>query len=147
MSLATGVEFKVAQSQASLLQDTIFVRGAHLYWASTASVFDNTDFVIGPDAGIGGNPVGSIQGSAVTAFAVGSTSTVYYGEDGILDKSPPTVKGGTVVTNVLVRSIPPGEVDGAGMMQAMPNSIALDGTNVYFTAGGCKIMALADAPQ
>jgi hypothetical protein len=146
MSLATGLEFKVAESQAGLLKDTIYIRGGHLYWASGASVFDNTDFVIGPDAGIGGDPVGSIQGSVVTAFAVGSTS-VYYGEDGIVDKSPPPADGGTVVTHVLVRNIPPGAADDAGMQQAMPNSIALDGKNVYFTSGDCKIMALADGPQ
>src|SRR5207302_21435 len=84
MSLATGFEFKVAQSQSGMLLDTIYVKGGHLYWASGSSVFENTAFVIGPDAGIGQTPIGSIQGSAVSAFAVGSTS-VYYAEDGILD--------------------------------------------------------------
>jgi hypothetical protein len=149
MSLATGLEFKVAQSQGSLLLDTIHVDAGHLYWANDNGVYVNTSFVVGADAGIGGTLVGQTPGAvnAVTAFAIGSTS-VYYGEDGYVEKSPPTSQtAGTVATDILARNVPVLATDDAGTHQPMPNSIALDGTNVYWTTGDCKIMTLADSPQ
>jgi hypothetical protein len=149
MSLATGLEFKVAQSQGGLLLDTIYVDGGHLYWANDNGVYVNTTFVGGSGAGSGGTLVGQTPGAvhAVTAFAIGATSA-YYGEDGYVEKSGPTAQtGGTVVTDVLARNVAVLSTDDAGTHQPMPNSIALDGTHVYWTTGDCKIMMLADAPQ
>jgi len=149
MSLATGLEFKVAQSQGGLLLDTIHVDAGRLYWANDNGVYVNTTFVVGADAGIGGALVGQTPGAvnAVTAFAIGSTN-VYYAEDGYVEKSPPTAQSaGTVVTDVLARNVPVLFTDDAGTHQPMPNSIALDGTHVYWTTGDCKIMTLVDSSQ
>lgn len=148
MSLTTGFEFKVAESQGGLLFDTIQIDGGRLYWANDSGVYVNTSFAGGADAGFGGTLVGQTPGiNAVTAFAIGATN-VYYAEDGYVEKSPPTAAtGGTVVTDVLARNVAVLATDDAGTHAPMPNSMAVDGAHVYWTTGDCKIMMLADSPQ
>jgi hypothetical protein len=138
LSLATGLQFKVAQSQGSLLVDTIYVDGGHLYWVNGEEILDSTAFIIGPDAGIGGTVARGDLG-AITAFAVGATS-IYYAMQGYVDKAPRTTSGGGANGYVVARNIPV-------LDTPMPNSIALDGTNVYFTTGDCQIMVVANGPQ
>jgi len=127
---SAGTAQTTPQTTAGTAQTT-----AYVYWANDNGVYVNTSFVVGQDAGIGGTLVGQTPGAvnAVTAFAVGSMS-VYYGEDGYVEKSPPTSQtAGTVVTDILARNVPVFATDDAGTHEPMPNSIAVDGTNVYWS--------------
>jgi hypothetical protein len=96
----------------------------------------------------------STQSNNIPAFALGPTA-VYLGEidtsaltnNGFLEKTPAPGDSGNLAAQVLVRNIPRG-TDAMGMTTIlMPSSIALDGTNVYFTSGDCSIMKLADSAQ
>jgi len=149
MSLATGLEFKVAQSQGGLLLDTIHVDSGHLYWANDNGVYVNTSFVVGQDAGnrrYAGRPD---AGSRQRGHRVRHRQHQRLLRRRRLRREVAAhfATAGTVVTDILARNVPVLATDDAGTHQPMPNSIAVDGTNVYWTTGDCKIMTLADSPQ
>jgi hypothetical protein len=144
MSLASGLPIKVAQSQGSLLLDTIFVKGGHIYWVNGGAILDNTAFIAGPDAGLGGQIITS-EPDTITAFAIGNAN-VYYAMEGYIKRLPLTAINGAapyvIARNVRLVGSPPD----AG--HASPaSSIALDGARVYFAAANCQVLSLVDGPQ
>lgn len=137
---------RIAESQGSLVYDTITIRGDGLYWGNGSNV------VVGSVSGALTGKIGgadfpnTLFSGNVTGFVIG-TQNGYYGEcstvgcpdpgDGFIEKgaSPPYEAGVFPNSIVIARD------------QPVPMSFALDGTNVYWTTANCDINYIADSPQ
>jgi hypothetical protein len=138
---------RLARSQGGLLLDTIYVRGDNVYWANDDKVIMKS-IAVALDAGLDAAKTefaGAVNFGNVTGFALG-TANAYFGEfpalgtnpaDGYVEKSPnpPYAAGATPTPTTLARN------------QPAPASLAVDGTNVYWTTSNCDIQMLADSPQ
>ncbi len=118
--------------------DTLVLHGNALYWNN--GVPDGVSWSVVPpvDAmpvsdGIAGDFTGPLSSTNLTGFAVGS-GYAYFGEDGYVEKGAP-ITGPASQSTLLAQG------------QPLPTSLALDGTNVYWTTSRCDIMKLADSPQ
>jgi hypothetical protein len=132
---------RIAESQGSLVYDSIFIRGDALYWGNGQSIREGS-----VATGLAGNLAGddypnTLEGSNVTGFAVGSQYG-YFGETGqdgvgyIEKGASPPFDGGIAPNAILI-----------ARGQPQPMSFALDGTNVYWTTTNCDINYIADSPQ
>jgi hypothetical protein len=138
---------RLARSQGGLLNDAIFVRGDNVYWANDDRVKVKS-IAAALDAGLAAASTdfaGAVNFGNVTGFALG-TANAYFGEfptggtnaaDGFVEKSPnpPYAAGMTPTATAIARN------------QPAPASLAVDGTNVYWTTNNCDIQMLADMPQ
>jgi hypothetical protein len=137
-----------ARSQTPLVLDTIFLKGDKLYWAQGQAVRVGS-VSAKLDAGLSGQDgndySASVNTGVVTGFALG-TANAYFGEfpaaqgkpeDGFIERAanPPYAKDMTPNAVVIARK------------QPSPTSLAVDGTNVYWTTSDCDIQMIADSPQ
>jgi hypothetical protein len=133
---------RLARSQGGLLFDTIYVRGDNVYWANDSEVRVKS-IADALDAGLGAVSLDfafDVGFNQITGFALG-TANAYFGEgtmtDGLIEKAPnpPYMPGATPTAIMLARN------------QPLPTSLAVDGSNVYWTTSNCDIQMLADSPQ
>jgi WD40-like Beta Propeller Repeat len=138
---------RIAESQGSLVYDTIAVRGDSLYWGNGSNV------VVGSVTGAltgklgGANFPNTVTANNVTGFAIG-TQNGYYAEDPVPNDVGPGGQGFIergAAPPYEADAFPPSIVIARG--QATPTSIAIDGTNVYWTTQNCDINYIADSPQ
>jgi hypothetical protein len=132
---------RIAESQGDLVYDNIVIRGSSLFWGNGQSVRKGDV----PTA-LGGSLAGddypsTLEGTNVTSFAIG-TKYAYYAETGMdqagyIEKglAPPFDGGNPPLAIMIARG------------QPQPTSLALDGTNVYWTTTKCDISYIADSPQ
>jgi hypothetical protein len=132
--------YRIAESQGSLVYDTITAKGGFVYWGNGSSVHvgDVSQAISGS---IGGTDYpGSVSQTTITGFVVG-TQNAYFGEPGsdnagyIEKGASPPYDGTTPNAIVIARG------------QPSPTSFAIDGTNVYWTTSNCDINYIADSPQ
>lgn len=131
---------RIAESQGSLVYDTVLIRGSLLYWGNGQSIrVGNVQVALGGMLA-GDDYPNALEGSNVTGFAIG-TQYGYFGETGqdgvgyIEKGANPLLDGGTDLAVMVARG------------QPQPMSFALDGTNVYWTTTNCDINYIADSPQ
>jgi hypothetical protein len=121
----SGMTLPVAESQGGLLLDTIDVLGTSLLWAGDATIVKKSVTATSTDVAF--QVVSTTDFQIVTAFVAVDT-TVYLGEDGMIEKAP--LSGGNPVVIA----------DGQGG----PSSMLADATNIYWrTSDTCAIMRLA----
>lgn len=118
------------------LLDTIGVADGFLTWAKENNVW-RADLRTA-DPTVEGHAVASdtIAGFSVTGFAVGPRHA-YFGESVFVERGDfaGVESGGPPRARILARG------------QTWPSSLALDGTNVYWTTTSCDIAFIADSPQ
>jgi hypothetical protein len=143
VAAATSAEptcpLRQARSQSPLLLDAIYVRGDKLSWANGAAVrvgSVSAKFDAGVNGAQGDDYASTSNAGNITGFALG-TANAYFGEDGFIERAsnPPYAVGMTPNAVVIARK------------QPNPSSLAVDGTNVYWTTDNCDIQMIADSPQ
>jgi hypothetical protein len=132
--------YRVAESQGSLLADTIQVIGTKVYWANGGVLSQ------GKADGLRMPQTAATTASSgnVTGFVIGTTNS-YFGEDGFVEKAALMgPEAGVAAESITV-----------ARAQPLPNSFVLDTTNVYWAtasvatdagtdaANACAIMKLA----
>jgi len=122
---------KVADGLEATGSGTLIVKGGSIYWDNETSVHE-APTATPIDGGLPATQFPTSMASAVTGFAVGA-ATVYYGEDGFIEKlpDPPALDEPSIVV---------------ARNQPMPSSLTLDGTNLYWTTSRCDIMMLPGSP-
>jgi hypothetical protein len=134
-----------------LLLDTIYLRNGVVYWVSNSDVVSHPLNASAPSVAVIAASTAT-NSNSITSFALGATA-IYLAEvdetvamSGSLEKTQAGFSNG-LAAGILVRNIPQGSPDANANPIGMPNSIALDGTNVYYTQGDCSIMKLVDPRQ
>jgi len=118
------------------LFDTITIKDTFLIWAKEDNVW-RADLTAA-DPSIDGHATASdtLGNFGVTGFAVG-TSYAYFGENTAVEKGS--------FAGVTSAGPPPAHT--VARAQTWPTSLAVDGTNVYWTTTACDIAFIADSPQ
>jgi Stigma-specific protein, Stig1 len=118
---------RVDRDQGALLLTSIFFEGDNIYWsAGPGGNFILVNSAL-PTASIGDQLVASamgMDGSAVITAMAGASTFIYFGEDGLVERTPYAVGSKAVA---IARG------------QKSPHSIAVDATRVYWSTDDCAI--------
>jgi hypothetical protein len=118
------------------LLDTVIVQDGFLYWGKENNVWRADLSVADPSLDGHATASDTIATFSVTGFAVGPQHA-YFGENEFVEKGSfaSVSSAGPPIAQILARG------------QTWPSSLAVDGTNVYWTTTACDIAFIADSPQ
>ncbi len=168
---------RIAESQGALVYDNIQARGGFLYWGNYTSVRMGNVSTAVAGALSGNDFPDSVYQTTLTSWALGTQYAYFAepGGDSVCSQDHATpcvgvpVDGGGVnyvcteaspasqtcvtlgyIEKGIAPSLDGGIAPNATVVardQAAAMSIALDGTNVYWTTSNCDINSIADSPQ